>query len=487
MPSPPRTPRSPRKTIKLKKVRSYHLKDLIDDLETGDFSVYQPSWLLRPFAWNGSTATIQNAEYPLLKASLHQEAYRAFRVVLEACEPTMEAKNAALLSLCASPEGKTKLLYFLLDHGASPATRNKKGQTALHIAVANKASHSFLNRLALHMNVNLVDTNGDAVLHYATRLGDYATVRLFLKHGADPNQADGNGQLPLVTAAHLASSDVCLQLLLREGANVHKRDSTGRTALSLIENPAASMLLLERGCRSDAPDEQGVTPLHTALQLWSRWRRGENLSLLLFQEKTVFDLLLTQANGQVDLRDHYQRTPLHRACEVSYAPAPDYVQALVRAGADVNAVDVNGWTPLHCAVAFGNYATAVRLLELGADVKVRDGRGRTPLHCMGLEALAGKTMPRVDLSHSIRVMAFGTDAPPAPFVAPLSAASRADQTEHNSNTQQEAARDFIESVQYKGFDFCSIDGDGDLPFFYSANDTAHYLALQAAACQGLMR
>ena len=489
MPSSPRTPRSPRKTLKLKKARSYHLLDLIGDLETGDFDLYQPAWLLRPFGWDGTTVTIHNKEYPLMSAALHELAYRAFRIVLEDCQPTAEAKNAALLTLCASPEGKTVLLNLLLDHGAAPETRNEQGQTALHIAATNKASLQFLNRLALHMNVNLTNNNGDAVLHQAIRSSDYATARLLLKHGADPNQADGAGQLPLVTAAHLTSSDACLQVLLRNGANVHERDGTGHTALSSIENPAASMLLLERGARSDVPDGQGVTPLHTVFQLWSRWRRGEKLSVLLFQENAVFDLLLKQAHGQVDLRDNYKNTPMHRACEVPYAPSPDYVQALVRAGADVHAVDANGWTPLHVATAFGNYATAARLLELGADVESRDSWGRTPMHCLGMDALARAQMSGIDLAYSIRVIAFGTDVPPATFVAPLSAASTADQKtdENHNHAQEDAARELVESVLFKGFDFRSTDNVGNLPFFYAENTTVRYLALQAAACQGLLR
>lgn len=59
-------------------------------------------------------------------------------------------------------------------------------------------------------------------------------------------------------------------------------------------------------------------------------------------------------------------TPLHKACKNGQL---DMVSELIKNGADVNAKDAAGWTPLHDVAGFSGNIDIVRLLiENGADV-----------------------------------------------------------------------------------------------------------------------
>lgn len=500
--------------------RTRTLDDLVDELEYADLSKSDKVWrLLELCDWDGSTVTLRNDDddvpYHLLHECLNRKAFRAARFLIEDGKVNMVDGCDALLQLCTAPypfpDKKLALVHLLLDHGAHPDFHNERGQTPLQLAYQHRARLDLLTVLAdASSDVNARDPlTGYTVLHQAVTDNADRIVRMLLQRGADPDAANPRtGDLPLVSAAHLPT-DACLQVLLRhEGIHVNAVNHDGRTALALTENPAAGMLLLRRGARSDAPHAAtGVTPLHTALDLWCRWRRGENLAVLLFgshkptqrhttttngnkkKKMALLDLLVDQASD-VNLRDHHGRTVLHYAAEVRHTPAPEYVQALVQqCGADPNARDRNGWTPLHTAVAFGNYATAATLVDLGVTLTVRDSVGRTALHVMGKDSVAVERLPQMELSQAIRLLAFGAEAPPPPYVVPHHHGPDDDEqgdTTHHEDDNKDAEAPLIHKCLMKGFDFRAADRLGNLPFFYATDDSLHYLMVHAAACQGLM-
>lgn len=70
-------------------------------------------------------------------------------------------------------------------------------------------------------------------------------------------------------------------------------------------------------------------------------------------------------------------TPLHRAC---YNNHVDIAKILLRYGADVNARTEYEWTPLHSAVKWSNAECAALMLQHGSDVNALSQGSQTPLH-----------------------------------------------------------------------------------------------------------
>ena len=86
---------------------------------------------------------------------------------------------------------------------------------------------------------------------------------------------------------------------------------------------------------------------------------------------------LLDEGADVDARDADGRTPLYQAA--SFNQEPGMIHLLIDSGADVEARDIRGDKPVHRAIEYGPVPVAEALLEGGADIEAEDGRGSTPL------------------------------------------------------------------------------------------------------------
>jgi ankyrin repeat protein len=114
----------------------------------------------------------------------------------------------------------------------------------------------------------------------------------------------------------------------------------------------------------------------TALHLAAAGYRGE-----------IVQILLSAGADPNDRQNHRASGPLHYAADGyiscgswSANPQVKTIQCLLDAGADINAPDKNGATPLHRAVRTRSAAAVKCLLENGADPKLQNKPGSTPFH-----------------------------------------------------------------------------------------------------------
>jgi ankyrin repeat protein len=196
----------------------------------------------------------------------------------------------------------------------------------------------------------------------ASRSGQLALVVQLLGSGADPNEKGSTGATALFYAAGNDHADVLAELL-RNGASIDEEDGRGDTALSAnLTNQSDRLevlgLLLAKGAFVDHRNNLGITPLFESV---SELGSPAKTELLIINGADV------NARSEVD-----GATPLLIAAD---AHAGKDVSLLLANGADPNAADINGDTPLMKACIYDDPEIAAKLLAAGADPLIKNNRG----------------------------------------------------------------------------------------------------------------
>lgn len=252
------------------------------------------------------------------------------------------------------------------------------------------------------------DARKNTPLIWAASLGSPEAVDILLAAGANPNEANAFGITPLIAAA---TEPAKVKALLAKGADFKAKTQMGQHALAVAAgSPRASesvKLLLAAGASPNERAARGATPLLTAL---GNACAAENAKLLIAAGADakavdgagfgamqaviscpiglIKDLLRLGANvnqqntfaGKVKFGD-VQLKGLSPLMLASAHRDSAIVQTLLDAGADVNAKDVRGMTPLLYAVSNEeqNTANLKLLLAKGADPKAKDNNGEDAL------------------------------------------------------------------------------------------------------------
>ena len=216
-------------------------------------------------------------------------------------------------------------------------------------------------------------------LHWAAAGGDAGTINRLILAGADVNARDRLHTTPLHLAASLSARPEIITALIELGADVHARDrDDDRTPLHWAAqnaNPAPIVRrLIEHGADPRARDKWCMTPLHT----------HSHQTFVAKAARFVGEVFDAHADT------HPSITPVRHS-------DPEAIKALIRAGADPDAIDDHGNTPLHMAAGWwGKTAQARALLEAAANVNAVNDSGSTPLHQAALRKNAGMVAMLID-------------------------------------------------------------------------------------------
>jgi len=279
-------------------------------------------------------------------------------------DPNLPCIKFLLLHANADPQQIIKLEMYAFDKGALIHKVAAHGDLELLKLFVSKGALSKSRTIEQTETTLMSAINGGApkqVLEY------------LVEQGVDVDATGNDGVTPLRSAIIMGDKDA-VESLIGKGADYKTPMRNGLTSVHVAAmgpNPAIlKYLVLDKKLDVRAKEKDGITPLHYAAQ----FVHPKNIAFLLSQK------------ADPNARSTFDTTPLHKLAMAPRSRDRDIAQdiecakMLFEAGADINAQDKDGETPLFLEVAYGSKHERrflKYLLEHGADPTIQQAQGVT--------------------------------------------------------------------------------------------------------------
>ncbi len=261
--------------------------------------------------------------------------------------------------------GQFDLVELLLDYGAEINGTDRSGHSPLHLATEMGRKDLVELLLARQANIEARTLKGETALHIAARRNQFKVARVLLESHANPQAQDYLGRVPL----QFARDKRVAALLKEHGATGSTPFATRADAETLLDAISAGHEEKVQAILQENPDYANAeqdwvnhwTVLHTAAA----------------EGRATITEMLLNAGANINARNKEGETPLFWAVRKCHAHV---VEVLLAQNADINAAESNNLrTPLHEAVLHGHREITGMLQAKGADLALKDKLGRTPL------------------------------------------------------------------------------------------------------------
>jgi ankyrin repeat protein len=249
----------------------------------------------------------------------------------------------------------------------------------------------YLSLTKAEKNINIIETKNKIAyknLIHAVELDNVSLIEKALSSGIFIDFPDDEGTTALHCSAQLGKLNA-FNFLIKRGANINSRNKYGFTAFHLAVF-GSHIVILESLLSCEflflAESNDGITPKDLASGDIKKIIEAKNNFKEDVKPKDIFKKLIyaietfnlsevrhaLEMGIHIDMQDNEGCTALHRIAHVVNLKNINIMSLLINKGANVNAKNNDGFTPLHLAV-FGGCIEAIRLLlDAGADSSIKD-------------------------------------------------------------------------------------------------------------------